>query len=99
MGVKTYEYMDDCEQFDETSLPEKEEFCCHWNMKDITKGDYAHAKIVCQDFETKNLGECRNLYVQSDTLLLDDAFEKFWNTRHEICELDSDHLIFAPGWA
>ena len=29
MGVKTYEYMGDCEQFDETSLPEKEEYCCH----------------------------------------------------------------------
>ena len=54
MGVKVYEYMGDCEQFDETSLPEKEEFCCHWNMQDIIKGDYAHAKIVCQDFETKN---------------------------------------------
>ena len=47
MGAKAYEYMGDCEQFDETLLPEKEEFCCHWYMQDITKGGYAHAKIVC----------------------------------------------------
>ena len=31
---------------------------------------------VRQDFEIKNLGEYHDLYVQSDTLLLSDVFEK-----------------------
>ena len=36
-------------------------------MKDITDVDYAHAKKVCKDFETKNLGEHYDLYVQNNT--------------------------------
>ena len=32
-GVYPYEYMDDWEKFNETSLPEKEDFYSHLNMK------------------------------------------------------------------
>ena len=35
-----------------------------------------HTKRVCKDFETKTLGEYHDLYVQSNTLLLADRFEK-----------------------
>ena len=54
-GVFPYEYMDNCEKFNETSLPEKEDFYSHLNMEDITDTDCAHAKIVCKDFGIKNL--------------------------------------------
>ena len=59
--------MDDWEKFNETSLPEKEDFYSHLNTEDITDAEYAHAKIICKDFEIKNLGEYLDLYVQSDT--------------------------------
>ena len=45
--------MDDWGKFNETALPEKEDFYIHLNMEDITDADYAHAKIVCKDFEIK----------------------------------------------
>ena len=48
-------------------------------MEGVTDVDYAHAKRVCKDFETKNLGEYHELYVQSDTLLLIDVFENSRN--------------------
>ena len=48
-------------------------------MEGITDADYAHVKRVCKDFETKNLGEYHELYVQSDTLLLIDVFENLRN--------------------
>ena len=41
----------------------------------ITDADYAHAKRVCKEFETKNLGEYHDLYVQIDTSLLASIFE------------------------
>ena len=66
-GVYPYEHMDDWEKFNETSLPEKEDFYSHLNTEDITDAKYAHAKIICKDFEIKNLGEYLDLYVQSDT--------------------------------
>ena len=32
------------------------------NMEGITVGDYAYSKRVSEYFETKNLGECHDLY-------------------------------------
>ena len=45
-------------------------------MEDFTEADYAHTKRVCKDFEIKKLREYRDLYDQSDALLLADAFKK-----------------------
>ena len=41
-GAYPYEYMDDCEKFNETSLPEKEDFYSHLNLEHITgaKNDF-----------------------------------------------------------
>ena len=71
------EYMDDWEKFNETTLPEKDEFYSKLNIKGITDADYIHAKRVCKDFEIKHLGEYHDLYLNSDTLLLADVFENF----------------------
>ena len=62
-------------------------------MNDITDADYVHAKKVCKDFEIKNLVEYHDLYVQSLTLLLADAFNNFQNMCLEIYELDPAHFF------
>ena len=46
--------MGDWEKFNETSLPEKEDFHSHLNMEDITDADQTHTKRVSKDFEIKN---------------------------------------------
>ena len=89
--------MDDRERFNETSLPEKEDFHSHLNMEDISDANYAHTKIVCKDFEIKNIGEYHDLQVQSDTLLLADVFENFRNMCLEIYELDPAKFLPAFG--
>ena len=98
-SVYPYEYMDDWEKFNETSLPEKENFYSHLNIEDITDADYAHAKRVCRDFEIKNLGEYHDLYVKGDTLLLVDVFENFWNMCIKIYKLDPAKFLSAHGLA
>ena len=55
-GVYPYEYMDDWEKFNETTLPKNKEFYANLNMEDITDANYMHDKRVCKDFEMKNLG-------------------------------------------
>ena len=68
--------MDEWEKFNEISSPVKEEFYSNLNMKRITDADYMHAKIVCKDFEIRNVGEYHDLYLKSDTLTLANVFEK-----------------------
>ena len=46
-----YECMEELEKFNETSLPEKEEFCCNINMEDITYEYFMHAKRGCKSFK------------------------------------------------
>ena len=67
--------MDNWKRFDETSLPDKEAFYSNLNVEDITDIDYSHAKKVFKEFKLKGLGECHDLYVQSDTLLLADVLK------------------------
>ena len=98
-GVYPYEYMDSWERFDETSLPDKEVCYSSLNMENITDVDYRHAKRVFKNLNNKNLGDYHDLYVQSNTLLLADVFERFRNKCIEIYELDPAHFLPTPGLA
>ena len=68
-------------------------------MEDINDIDYRHANNVFQRFELKNLGQCNDLYVQSDTLLLADVFKNFRDTCVKDYELDPPHFLSLPGLA
>ena len=98
-GVYPYKYMDNWEIFNETLLPNKETFYSNLNMENITDTDYMHANKVFKEFKLKNLGECYDLYVQSDTLLLADVFENFRNMCTKVYELDPAIFLTAPGLA
>ena len=98
-GVYPYEYMDSWERFNGTELPNKESFYSELNLEDITDEDYSHAQKVWDVFETKNVSEYHDFYVQSGTLLLVDVFKKFRETCIEIYQLDPAHFLSAPGVA
>ena len=57
--------------------------------------------IIClqKNLNNKNLGDYPGFYVQSDTLLLAEAFDNFKNKYIEIYELDPAHFLSAPGLA
>ena len=102
-GIYPYEYMDNWERFNETSLPNKESFYSNLNMENIDDIDYRHGNNVFKRFKLKNLGEYHDLYVQSNvqshTLLLADVFENFRNMCIEVYELDPAHFLSLPGLA
>ena len=98
-SVYPYEYMDNWERFNETSLPNKESFYSNLNMQNIDDIDYTHGNNIFKIFELKNLGEYHDLYVQSDTLLLADVFENFRNKCLEVYELDPAHFLSLSGLA
>ena len=68
-------------------------------MENIDDIDYRHGNNVFKRFKLKNLGEYHDLYVQSDTLLLADAFQNFRNTCLKVYELDPADFLSLPGLA
>ena len=92
-GVYSYEYMESWGRFDET-LPEKKKLFTV--IKALKTLKMLTAKILkkCLKIWLKNLDEYRDLYVQSDTLLLADVFGNFRNKCIEIMNLIL--LIFCP---
>ena len=97
--VYLYEYMNNWERFDETSLSNKDSFYSSLNMENVDDIDYKHGNNVFKRFKLKNLGEYHDLYVQSDTFLLADVFENFRNTCIKVYELDPAHFLSLPGLA
>ena len=91
--------MDSWRRFDGTFLLDKKAFYRKLYIEDITDKYYTHAQKIFEGFKMKNLGDYYDLYVQSDTLLLADAFENFRNKSIEIYEFHPAHFLSAPGLA
>ena len=80
--------MDSWERFDETSLPPKKDFYSELILKDISDKDYEHAQKVPNKYYT-DTGDYHDLYVQADTFLPADVFEKLRDTCDGIYGLDA----------
>ena len=80
-------------------LPPKKSFYSKLNLEDISDKDYLHAQKVWDTFGIRNLGEYHELYVQTDTLLLPDVYEKCRDKCIEIYGLDPSYFLSAPGIA
>lgn len=96
-GVFPYEYVDDYEKLEETTLPPKESFFSRLMQSNISDEDYIHAQKVWTNFGIRTLGEYSDLYLKTDVLLLADVFENFRKTCHATHSLDPAHYFGAPG--
>ena len=96
-GVYPYEYMDDWEKLNESTLPEKEECYSNLNMEKITDANYMHGKRLCKDFEIKHSGKYHDLYLRSD--ISNDVFENFRKVCLQIYQLDPAKFLLGSGLA
>ena len=96
-GVYPYDYMDSFSKFNETNLPNKEDFYSLLLDEPISDDQYRHAQNVWDAFQIKNLGEYHDLYLESDVLLLADVFENFRKTCLKHYKLDPCHYLTSPG--
>ena len=62
-GIYPYEYMDNWDRFEETTLPPASSFYSKLNMFGVSNQDYKHACKVWRDFGIRNLGEYHDLYL------------------------------------
>ena len=97
-NVYPYGYMVSWERFNEASLPPKKDFYSELTLEDISDKDYEHAQKVFKEY-CIDMGDYHDLYVQTDTLLLADVFEKFREKCIEIYGLDPSYFYSAPGLA
>ena len=98
-GVYPYDYMDSFSKFNDTELPQREEFYSLLTNDNISEDDYKHAKDVWNTFNLKNMGEYHDLYLKTDVLLLTDVLENFRKTCLTYYKLDPLHYITSPGLA
>ena len=98
-GIYPYDYMDSFSKFNDTELPDIEEFYDLLKDTNISENDYKHANNVWNTFNLQNMGEYHDLYLKADILLLVDAFENFRKTCLTYYKLDPLHYITSPGLA
>ena len=96
-GVYPCDFMDSFEKFNQTELPNKDQFDSILNDQHITDDEYDHANKVWNIFMIKTMGEYHDLYLVSDILLLTDAFENFRKTCMQYYKLDPCHYFTSPG--
>lgn len=98
-GVYPYEYMTDKSKFTDTSLPSKEYFYNTLTESLISEDDYKRAQKIWHTFKMKNMGDYHNLYLETDTLLLADVFERFRKVSIDNYDIDPCNVYSAPGLA
>ena len=96
-GVYPYDFMDSFEKFNQTELPNKDQFYSILNDQHITDDECDHDNKVWNTFIIKTTGEYHDLYLVSDVLLLTDVFENFRKTCMQYYKLDPCHYFTSPG--
>ena len=98
-GVYPYDYMDDFDKLEDTSLPPIECFYSRLNDEHCKQGDYTHANKVWETFQVETMREYHDLYQITDVLLLADVFEQFRDVCQEHYQLDPAWYYTSPGLA
>ena len=101
-GDYTYKYLNSFERFNEEKLPDRKYFYSSTKDGKISDGHisakyYFTCEKICGEFEMKNMGDYHNHYLNKNTLLLADVFEKFIATCLKCYWLDHCHYFSSPG--
>ena len=96
-GEYLYEYMNSFEESFNEKLPNRYDFFISLKDTCISENDYLHPINVWNTFKINTMGDCHDLYLKTDVLLLADGFERFMNTWLEYYGLDPYHYFSSPG--
>ena len=95
--VYLHDYMDSFDKFNDKNLPSKKKFFCMLSNEHITDKDHKHAQNVWNTFNLESMGQCYDLYLKSDVLLLANVFKKFCKTCLRYYKLDPCHYFTSPN--
>ena len=77
-------------------LANSADVCSKLNDNHISDEYYEHALKICNEFETKNMGQYHGLHLRTNILLLAGAFEKFRNIFIEFNGSRPRHYFSSP---
>ena len=89
--------MDSFQKFFENKLHDRCKFLSSLKDECISEKDYLKANDIWSVFKINAVGDCHDLYLKTDVLLLADVFEKFINTCLYYYGLDPCHYFSSPG--
>ena len=96
-GGYPYEYMDSFEKSFHEKLPNRYDFFISLKDECISETYYLHSINVWNTCKINTMGDCHDLYLKTDVLLLADVFGKFINTCLKYYVLDLRHYFSSPG--
>ena len=91
--VYPYSYMSSFLRFKETELPPIEAFANDLTGEPCSQEDYDHVCRVWDVFGMKTLKDLCELYVKTDTILLDCVFQSYRKTCLSCYKLDPIHFF------
>jgi hypothetical protein len=106
-GAYPYDYMDDFDKFNDTTLPPIEFFASKMKyhnksfhqlndeQRDHVKKQYERAWKIWNFFECKNLGDFHDIYLTSDVYILADVFEN--SRQHCLTNYGLDPVHYFSG--
>ena len=98
-GVFPYEWLDSAEKFNESRLPEKEDFYSKLSGGGISEEEHEHAIKVWNEMGMKNMGEYHDAYLKADVTELADVIEEFRKVCQKEYALDPVWYYTTPGLA
>ena len=98
-GHYPYAYMDSFTKFEETSLPPKYAFFNDLTQEPLTQEACQHAQQVWEKIGCQDMEDYYDVYLITDTLLLEDGFEIFRNICLATYDLHSALYYTAPALA
>ena len=96
-GVFPYSHIKSLDTLNECSLPEQKEFRNDLSETDCSDADYNHAREVWRVFDCQTLKDYHDLYMELDTHLLADIFERFRSDSMKHYKIDPAHFCTAPA--
>ena len=92
--AKSYERLQNCQK-----LPPRSCFYNEMSLKTVSMKDWLHAKSVWVKFGCHNMIDYTRLYVETDVVLLAEAFTEFRDMIFEEFQLDCCHFLSLPHMA
>jgi hypothetical protein len=97
-GIYPYKWVDSIKKFEETKLPDINNFHNDLTNEPCPQHEYQHAWDVWNTLKCSTFADYHYYYLMADVVLLAEVFEEYRNKGLKEWQLDPAHFISAPSF-